>query len=147
MNVLFCTHLGEEREPVARAWARWFRSKGHDITFVVPRGGYGRMPSLKAWRQVRRALGGKDVIISCDIWSLMYVYLNPGFQAIKVYSCFELYSEIVPWNLPVRIERKWIEWLEGKLIQSDWRWIFGNEERRTFYNSKYSGRGGELILN
>ena len=147
MKVLFCSHLGEEKEPVARAWAKWLRTEGHDITFVVPRGGYGRLPSLKEGRKVRKTLRGKDVIICCDIWSLMYVYLNPGFKAMKVYSCFELYSEIVPWNLTVKIERKWIEWLEGRLIRSDWKWIFGNEERRTFYNSKYSGRGGDVILN
>ena len=147
MRVLFCSHLGEDKEPVARAWANWLQAQGHDVTFVVPQGGYGRMPSVKEWRKVRRALKGKDAIICCDIWSLMYVYLNPSFKAIKVYSCFELYSEIVPWNLSVRIERKWIEWLEGRLIHSEWKWIFGNEERQKFYTAKYSGKGGRVILN
>lgn len=147
MKVLFCSHLGEERQPVARAWAQWLRAEGHNIDFVVPLGGYGRMPSLKEWRKVRRKLKGQDAIICCDIWSLMYVYLNPGVKAIKVYSCFELYSEFVPWNLRVRLERKWIEWLEGRLIHSDWTWIFGNENRRSFYLDKYSSQGGKVILN
>ena len=147
MKVLFCSHLGEEKEPVARAWAQWLQAEGHDVTFVVPRGGYGRIPSVKEWRKVRASLRGKDAVICCDIWSLTYVYLNPGFKGIKVYSCFELYSEIIPWNVRVKLERKWIEWLEGRLIRSDWKWIFGNEERRDFYNSKYAGQGGEVILN
>lgn len=147
MKVLFCSHLGEEKQPVARAWAHWLQAQGHDVTFVVPQGGYGRTPSVKEWRKVRRNLRGKDAIICCDIWSLMYVFLNPGFQCIKVYSCFELYSEIIPWNLQVRLERKWIEWLEGRLIRSDWRWIFGNEERRAFYNAKYSVQVGRVIQN
>ena len=147
MKVLFCSHLGEHRQPVARAWAEWLRTDGHAVSFVVPQGGYGRVPSFKEWRKVRRALRRKDAVICCDIWSLMYVFLNPEFKAIKVYSCFELYSEIVPWNSRVRIERRLIEWLERKLISSDWKWIFGNEERRSFYNAKYSGRGGQVIQN
>ena len=147
MKVLFCSHLGEHRQPVARAWAEWLRTDGHTVSFVVPQGGYGRVPSFKEWRKVRRALRRNDAVICCDIWSLMYVFLNPEFKAIKVYSCFELYSEIVPWNSRVRIERRLIEWLERKLISSDWKWIFGNEERRSFYNAKYSGRGGQVIQN
>jgi len=147
MRIGFYSHLGEEKEPIARAWAEWLCGQGHDVTFVSPQGGYGRMPSLKVWRMVRRSLKGIDAIICCDIWSLSYVFFNPDYKGIKVYSCFELYSEIVPWTRRIKIERKWIEWLEGRLIRSDWKWIFGNEQRRAFYNAKYSAQGGEVIPN
>ncbi len=147
MKVVFYSFLGEKKQPVARAWAEWLRDDGHEAMFVVPQGGYGRRPSFRDWKKVRKSLKGADALIACDIWSLMYLFLNPGIKAIKIYSCFELYSEITPWNWRVRLERKWIEWLEGRLINSEWKWIYGNEERKSFYNAKYSAKGGEVIMN
>lgn len=147
MKIVFFSHLGEEKQPVAKAWAGYLRDFGHEVTFVSPRGGYGRLPSFEDWRRVGRNLKGVDAIFCCDIWSLGYVFLRSAPKAIKVYSCFELYSEIIPWNRRVKLERKWIEWLERRLIRSEWKWIFGNAERRSFYNKKYAAEGGEVIMN
>ena len=123
MRIGFCSHLGEAKQPVARAWAEWLRGESHEVVFILPKGGYGRFPSFDDWRKVRQGLKGVDAIVCCDIWSMGYVFLNPDYRGIKVYSSFELYSEIVPWNRRVRIERKWIEWLEGRLLRSEWKWI------------------------